>query len=70
MTGWDGFAKYMGVQGVLVVLLTLAVIGMLIAGLAVPGEVYGLIGIAWGFYFGKNGRSLVETVSTSLNKEG
>jgi len=55
MTGWDAFAKYVGVQGLLAILLTLAIIGLLIAARPVPGEVYGLVGVAWGFYFAKNG---------------
>lgn len=55
MTGWDAFAKYVGVQGILALLTTAAVIYALIAQQTVPGEVYGLVGVAWGFYFAKNG---------------
>jgi len=55
MTGWDAFAKYVGVQGLLALIMTGAIIGLLIAARPVPGEVYGLVGVAWGFYFAKNG---------------
>ena len=55
MTGWDAFAKYVGVQGLLAFITTAAVIGLLAASRTVPGEIYGLVGVAWGFYFAKNG---------------
>jgi hypothetical protein len=58
MTGWDAFAKYVGIQGLLALIFTLAIIYLLIAQLPVPGEVYGLVGVAWGFYFAKNGVSI------------
>ncbi len=55
VTGWDAFAKYVGVQGLLALATTGAVIYQLVAQHPVPGEVYGLVGVAWGFYFAKNG---------------
>jgi hypothetical protein len=58
MTGWDAFAKYVGVQGLLALLTTGAVIGLLAFQRTVPGEIYGLVGVAWGFYFAKNGVNL------------
>ena len=69
MSGWDGFSKYVGVQGVLVLLLTIALIAMLLLGQVIPGEVYGLLGIAWGFYFGKNGRQIVSEIKHRKESE-
>ena len=58
MTGWDAFAKYVGVQGIMALSMTGGIIYALVVGLQVPGEVYGLAGVAWGFYFAKNGVSI------------
>ena len=58
MTGWDAFAKYVGVQGLLALLTTIAVLVFLGMGRVIPGELYGLVGVAWGFYFAKNGYAI------------
>lgn len=58
MTGWDGFAKYVGIQGVLALLVTGAMVYMIVQGINVPDSTYSLIGLAWGFYFAKNGYSI------------
>ncbi len=60
MTGWDGFAKYCGIQGLLALMTTVAVLGMLYLGREVPGELYGIVGVAWGFYFAKNGVAIAK----------
>jgi hypothetical protein len=41
-------------------MLTLAIIGLLSVGRLVPGEIYGLVGVAWGFYFAKNGVNIAQ----------
>jgi hypothetical protein len=64
MTGWDAFAKYVGVQGILALIMTGAVIGLLISVRPVPGEIYGLLGVSWGFYFAKNGVSIASIGKT------
>jgi len=58
MTGWDAFAKYVGVQGLLALITTVAVLIFLGLGRVIPGELYGLVGVAWGFYFAKNGYAI------------
>lgn len=58
MTGWDGFAKYVGIQGVLALSTTVFMGIMLATSQQVPDVVYSLIGTAWGFYFAKNGYSI------------
>ena len=58
MTGWDAFAKYIGVQGIMALAMTGGIIYALVVQQPIPGEVYGLAGVAWGFYFAKNGVSI------------
>lgn len=58
MTGWDGFAKYVGVQGVLALMIT-SIIGYLVCvGTEVPPELWALGGTAVGFYLAKNGYAI------------
>jgi len=56
------FAKYVGIQGVLALLITIAMIVMIFMLLVVPKELWVLLGLSWGFYFGKNGGNVVQAV--------
>ena len=58
MSGWDAFAKYVGIQGVMALATTATVIVMALVGRLVPPELWSLQGIAWGFYFAKNGYAI------------
>ena len=62
MDGWEKFGKYVGVEGVLSIILTGAVTAALFLQFAVPGEIYGLLGIAWGAYFRKNGVNAANSI--------
>lgn len=62
MAGWEGFNKYVGVQGVLALLMTFTMIALLFLQYPVPDVVVGLLGTAWGFYFAKNGTGIVQTI--------
>jgi len=62
MDGWDKFGKYVGIEGLLAILLTSAVVALLFIERAIPGEIYGLLGIAWGAYFRKNGVNAVNSL--------
>lgn len=55
----DKFAKYVGVQGILAMTLTVALVAWVSTGVQVPQEIYGLLGVSWGFYFAKNGTSIM-----------
>lgn len=61
MTGWDGFAKYVGVQGIIAILLILVIAALLLTARPVPPEVYGFAGVALGFYFAKNGYAITKS---------
>ena len=70
MTGWDGFAKYCGIQGVLALLTTAVAAYMVIRQFPVPSEFYTLLGAAWGFYFAKNGYSIAQIGQAIAKKAG
>ncbi len=59
MNGWEGFNKYVGVQGVLALIITIAMIVMLFMLIVVPDQLWTLLGLSWGFYFAKNGGNLI-----------
>lgn len=64
MTGWDGFAKYVGVQGILAIMFAAAIIYMMIAQIPIAEAVFGVFGIMVGFFFGSNGRAYVAAVKS------
>lgn len=57
---WEKFAKYVGVQGVLAMAMTGALIYWVSSGITVPDIVYTLLGASYGFYFAKNGNHLIQ----------
>lgn len=61
MTGWDGFAKYVGVQGLLALMMGGAIVYLMIVAKPITTEVWAAFTFILGFYFGKNGRMIVET---------
>ncbi len=63
--GWVRFHKYVGVQGVMALLLTLTLIYMLVTQIPTPDVLVGLLGTSWGFYFAKNGTNVVSAVRRS-----
>ena len=58
----ENFAKYIGIQGLLALLITIAMIVMIFMLIAVPKEFWTLLGLSWGFYFAKNGGNVVNRV--------
>lgn len=55
----EQFDKYCGIQGVLALMLTAGAIFLMVNGKEVPNDMFGLLGISWGFYFSKNGTKLL-----------
>jgi hypothetical protein len=70
MTGWDGFAKYVGVQGILAIGLGAGMVYMMVTNQPIPQEVVGIFGIVVGFYFGKNGRLIVSDAQAAKTATG
>lgn len=58
----EWFGRFIGVQGVLALLITIAMIVMIFMLLVVPKELWVLLGLSWGFYFGKNGGNVVQAI--------
>lgn len=58
----ENFARYVGVQGVLALLITISMIIMIFMTIEVPKEFWTLLGASWGFYFAKNGGNVVNRV--------
>jgi hypothetical protein len=59
VSGWDKFAKYIGVQGILALGLTGAAVATMFLHVDFPKEAWGLLGVAWGFFFAKNGGNYI-----------
>ncbi len=55
----EKFAKYIGVPGLLALIITLAMVAWVSVRITVPPEVYALMGAAWGYYFATNGKVIV-----------
>lgn len=55
----EQFDKYIGIQGLLAVILTLAIVAWTSFHVEPPKEVWGLLGLAWGAYFTKNGSKIL-----------
>lgn len=57
------FAQSVIVQGVLTIGVTAVVCYLAIAGSTVPEELWTLLGLAWGFYFGTKAQMAVSAQS-------
>jgi len=68
MTGWDSFAKYVGVQGILAIMFAGAIIYMMIVQIPITDAIIGVFGIMVGFFFGSNGRAYVNAVKSSVGQ--
>ncbi len=56
---WDGFAKYVGVQGVAFIALTGGFIAAPFVGVVLPEGYTELMTLSAGFYFAKNGVGII-----------
>ena len=54
-----GFNKYVGVQGILALLVTVALLVFVAIQIAIPEQIWTLLGLSWGFYFARNGKQIV-----------
>lgn len=62
MTGWDAFNKYVGIQGILGLLLVGGYIYSTVAGLTLPEQYYNLTFGVVGYYFAKNGVGIIDAL--------
>jgi len=68
--GWEKFHKYVGVQGILALVLTFSLIAWISVGIVIPDLVHILLGASWGFYFAKNGGNVVSGAKSFIAKDG
>lgn len=66
----EAFDKFCGVQGLLAMSMTIAVIVLTAQGKIVPPEMYSLLGVGWGFYFAKNGSKILSSTVSSIKSKG
>ncbi len=59
MTFWEGFAYYVGVQGVLAIMLGGAMVYLLVVGKPLPAELIASFSAVLGYYFGANGKAFI-----------
>lgn len=59
---WKYFNKYIGVQGVLAILLTSAILVLILIGRPVPEQLWGYLAFAWLYYFSHNGRNIENSI--------
>lgn len=67
---WEFFARYIGVQGVIAVIMVITICIIHVQGRNVAPEFWGVVGIIIGFYFGKNGRQVVNGLTQAAKKRG
>ena len=63
MSFWEGFARYVGIQGLLALGLGAGYIYAAVAGVPLPEGYTELVSLVLGFYFAKNGVPLVRRVT-------
>ena len=63
MSFWEGFARYVGIQGLLALGLGAGFIAAPFAGVTLPDGYTELNALVVGFYFAKNGPSVARRVT-------
>lgn len=56
------FQVWFGVQGVLAIMLTAGYVVAVLRNIALPDAYTGLLFLTYGFYFAKNGRSIIDAL--------
>ena len=59
MSFWEGFNKYVGIQGILAVAMGGGYIASAYVGITLPAGYTELMSVLFGFYFAKNGVGIV-----------
>lgn len=56
---WEGFAKYVGVQGIIALLMAIGYVLAPYVLIMLPNGYTELMALVFGFYFGKNGVGII-----------
>ncbi len=59
---WEGFNRYLGVQGIIALVLFAVYAYAALTGIELPGGYTELTALILGHYFGKNGKAIVSTI--------
>lgn len=62
MTGWDAFNKYVGVQGIMAIVLLIGYVVSIFIKVEVPSLYDNLMTLIIGYYFAKNGVSVLSSL--------
>jgi len=66
MTGWDAFNKYIGVQGVLAVMLIAGYIAAIFVHVVLPDAYSQITTLILGYYFAKNGTGAISQMIAAI----
>ena len=65
MSFWEGFNKFIGIQGVIALILLLGYVAAPYTNTALPEGYTELMSLVFGFYFAKNGVSVIQAIKGS-----
>lgn len=68
MTFWEGFSKYVGVSGVIALMLVGAYVAAIFVPATLPPGYEQVMLLIVGYYFGKNGRNAVDAISSAIRR--
>lgn len=67
--GWDRFHKYVGIQGVIALIMVLVYIAVIFAKVELPEGYTELMTFIFGTYFTKNGGNVAQAVRGKLTRQ-
>lgn len=65
---WEGFAKYVGVSGVIALMLVGAYVASVFVPAQLPPGFEQVMLLVVGYYFGKNGTNIVNAFASKLRR--
>lgn len=63
---WEGFAKYVGISGVIAIMMVAAYIAAIFIPASIPPGFEQVMLLIVGYYFGKNGRNAVSDIYAAV----
>jgi len=68
MVFWEGFAKYVGVSGVIAVMLVFGYLAAIFLQVPLPAGFEQVMLLIIGYYFGKNGRNVAMAAANVVRR--
>lgn len=66
MSFWEGFNKFIGIQGVIALILLCGYVAAPYTSTLLPEGYTELMSLVFGFYFAKNGVSVIQAIKGSV----